>query len=377
MAQNKAKKNLVVAIAGGGTGGHLYPGLALAEAFLEEGASVHFVGSKQGIEARVIPREGLPLHFIPVRGIKRMGPLTRILGLLILPAAFFKCLYLLLKIKPDLVVGVGGYASGPFVMTAAFFRYKTAILEQNTIPGVTNRMLGKAVKKIYLSFDEAGKHFPKEKLVHAGNPVRKGIRDQILGAKSANTVAGKNLLVFGGSQGAHTINITMAAAAPLLAGMGVTIRHQTGPKDTQEVSEAYEKAGVSAEVSEYIYDMATAYQWADIIVCRAGATTIAELTIAARPAILIPFPYATDNHQEENALSLERDGAGVCIAERDLSAEILAKKVEAILGDPQAMARMGENMTKRSRPRAAEEIRDNMKTLLGGAPLTQEKKAHG
>ncbi len=377
MAKKTAKDKLVVAIAGGGTGGHLYPGLALAEAFLEQGDQVHFVGARAGIEARVIPREGLPLHFIPVRGIKRMGPLTRVLGLMILPAAFIKCIYLLLKIRPDLVVGVGGYASGPFVMTAALFGYRTAILEQNTIPGVTNRMLGKSVKKIYLSFDEAGKHFPSHKLVSAGNPVRRGIRDSIIEAQTTPREGGRNLLVFGGSQGAHTINVTMAAAAPHLADAGVTIRHQTGPKDTEEVREAYAKAGIEAEVSEYIYDMATAYRWADIIVCRAGATTIAELTIAERPAILIPFPYATDNHQEENARSLERDGAGICIAERDLTPEGLAEQIVAVLSAPDTMARMGEQMRSRARPRAAEEIRENLKGLLGGAGAVQQEKAHG
>ena len=363
MARKKGKGNTVVAIAGGGTGGHLYPGLALAEAFMEQDAQVHFVGTKQGIEARVIPREGLPLHLIPVKGIKRTGPLTKVMGLLILPAAFFKCIYLLLKIRPDIVVGVGGYASGPFVMTAALLGFKTAILEQNTIPGVTNRMLSKVVKRIYLSFEEAEKHFPAKKLVYAGNPVRRGIREKIIEAKGKGERASRNVLVFGGSQGAHTINVTMAAAAPHLAQAGITIRHQTGPKDTEEVRAAYREAGIDAEVTEFIYDMAKAYEWADLIVCRAGATTIAELTIASKPAILIPFPYATDNHQEENALSLDRDGAGVCIAERDLTEQLLAETITTILGDPERRRTMGENMLARAKPEAAETIRESLRAI--------------
>jgi UDP-N-acetylglucosamine--N-acetylmuramyl-(pentapeptide) pyrophosphoryl-undecaprenol N-acetylglucosamine transferase len=364
MSSEDKKRKPVVAIAGGGTGGHLYPGLALAESFKDDGGEVHFVGTKNGIEFRVIPREGYQLHLIPVRGIKRTNVLTKIMGLLILPAAFFKSIYILLKIKPDLVVGVGGYASGPFVMTAAFFGYKTAILEQNTIPGVTNKLLGKVVKKVYVSFEESKKFFPNAKIVQSGNPVRKNIVEKILNNDSLIKTDTRNLLIFGGSLGAHTINTTMAKAAELLKDSDIKIRHQTGKKDLDEVKSAYENASIDADVTEFIYDMSQAYEWADLIVCRAGATTLAELTISGKPAILIPFPYATDNHQELNGLSLVKAGGAICLVERELDAKILTENIIDIMNNNVRRVKMGKNMTTSSRPEAANQIKNDLLGML-------------
>jgi UDP-N-acetylglucosamine--N-acetylmuramyl-(pentapeptide) pyrophosphoryl-undecaprenol N-acetylglucosamine transferase len=360
----KNKKQLTIMIAGGGTGGHLFPGIALAESFEEKGAAIHFAGTNKGIEFRVIPELGYPLHLIPVRGIKGGKILSKLLGLFILPIAFFKCIGILRKVKPDVVVGVGGYASGPMVMTAALFGYVTAILEQNTVPGVTNRMLGKRVKKVFISFDESKKFFPEKKIIYSGNPVRKKICDNIEKNKVEKTGDNVNILVFGGSQGAHRINVLMSEGIGLLKDKNISILHQTGKMDKEFVEEKYKNSGVEGEVKEFINDMAKAYGWADIIICRAGATTIAELSIAKKPCILIPYPYASDNHQEHNARSLENQGKAFCLVERELSEEILMDKIIDLIDDEKLREKMINNMGSSLHKDAAHNISSGIIELL-------------
>lgn len=357
-------KKLKVIIAGGGTGGHLYPGIALAESFKKIGAEVHFVGSKRGIETRVVPREGFTLHLIPVKGLKGGRILGTILGFLVLPIAFFKSIWILLKVRPDIVVGVGGYASGPLVMTATMLFYKTFILEQNTRPGITNRILGKFVRRIYASFKESAVFFPPARFISAGNPVRENIVESIKNTTSKTTNEQCHVLVFGGSQGAHAINQIMISASEKLANLNIKIRHQTGTLDQNEVRATYENAGIVNEVSEFIYDMHNAYNDADVIICRAGATTLAELAIAGKPAILIPYPYAADNHQELNALSVEKSGGAFCITERDLSVDLLVETLEKLTLNLSLRTEMSSKMKALAKPDAAMEIRDDMLKFL-------------
>ncbi len=357
---------LRVLIAGGGTGGHLFPGIALAEAFAEIGAQVHFAGSARGIEVQAVPRAGYPLHLIPVRGLKGSGIWGRLRGLALLPLAFFASWRLVRRIRPHLVVGVGGYASGPVVFTAALLGLPTAVMEQNTIPGITNRKLARRARRVYVSFPESAAYFPAGKVREFGNPVRAFIVQNLSGAGSGSSEAmpdGKlRIFVFGGSQGAHAINELFSAAAPRLAEWGARVRHQTGRADCERVRRAYEEAGLQAQVEEFIHDMAQAYAWADVVVCRAGATTCAELAIAGKPAVFIPFPHAADNHQEHNARSLVERGGALLLRESEATPERLLELLRGL--SPERLTAMRQAMREAARPDSARLIRDDLLSLL-------------
>ena len=356
-----ASKPPTVLIAGGGTGGHLFPGLALADSFKELGSEIHFAGSSQGIEVRAVPREGYPLHLIPVRGIKGRGLLRKVMGLFMLPAAFFASWRLLRRLRPGLVVGVGGYASGPVVWTARLLGYRTAILEQNTVPGLTNRKLGRRVRRVYITFPESAKYFPEKAVRNLGNPVRRSIVESLSGEPVTAGDGPLRVFIFGGSQGARAINELFMAAAPRLAAMGVQIRHQTGAADRERQEAAYRAAGVDAQVDDFIHDMAGAYAAADVVVCRAGATTCSELAIAGKPAIFIPYPHATDNHQEHNARSLVQTGAAILLLEAGATPDTLVAHLESLSRD--RLVAMTAAMRAAARPRAAAEIRDDLLAL--------------
>jgi UDP-N-acetylglucosamine--N-acetylmuramyl-(pentapeptide) pyrophosphoryl-undecaprenol N-acetylglucosamine transferase len=349
-----------VVIAGGGTGGHLFPGIALAQEITTRHPrnDVLFVGTARGLEARVVPAEGYKLEMIRVAGLKGMGPLRFLRALLMLPLALWQSIRLLQSYQPDVVVGVGGYASGPVVLAAWLLRIPTAIQEQNALPGITNRILSRFAKTVFTAFDQARTHFPASKVRLLGNPIRRQLMDNFL--KSRVDTPRFELLVFGGSQGAHAINQGMIDALPLLSDVLGQLHfvHQTGKSDVEAVRVGYEKAGASAEVLGFIDDMSKAYAVADLVVCRAGATTLAELTVCKKPSILIPFPYAADNHQEINARSLVDAGAAVMIAEVDLTPEILAKEIRALQGDRPRLAKMERAAGQLGRPEAAKEIAD-------------------
>jgi UDP-N-acetylglucosamine--N-acetylmuramyl-(pentapeptide) pyrophosphoryl-undecaprenol N-acetylglucosamine transferase len=352
-----------VVIAGGGTGGHLFPGIALAEELRARGGNeVLFVGTTHGIEARVVPREGYELQTIDVAGIKGGGIGGLLRGILRVPRALFQSLKILRKFRPDLVVGVGGYASGPLVLAAALTRRPTAILEQNSVPGITNRMLGKVVGAVFAAFEESRNYFPARKVRLAGNPIRAALRAALVDAASQHvaTQQRRSLLVCGGSQGAHAVNELAAGALEILAARGEAphVVHQTGKSDRDAVEERYKKAGIDAEVREFIDDMAGAYRAADLIVGRAGATTIAEVAAIGRPALLIPFPFAADDHQTVNARSLETAGAARVLPQKDTTAEALADAMQEILSDDVLRARMTQASRKLGRPDAAREIVD-------------------
>ncbi|HEY0840651.1 MAG TPA: undecaprenyldiphospho-muramoylpentapeptide beta-N-acetylglucosaminyltransferase, partial [Vulgatibacter sp.] len=270
-----------VVIAGGGTGGHLFPGIALAEEVVTRHPSneVLFVGTARGLEARVVPQRGFPLELIDVTGVKGKGIGGLVGGLLKLPRAIVHCMRILRDSRADVVVGVGGYASFPMVVAAFLRGIPTAIQEQNALPGLTNRLLGRVADAVFIAFDEAARFFPARKTQNVGNPIRKALMENFLRPQERHERF--RLLIFGGSQGAHAINVAATEAAALLAPMRDRLRilHQTGAADRQEVQAAYDAAGFDAEVVEFIDEMSQAYARSDLVICRAGATTLAELTV--------------------------------------------------------------------------------------------------
>lgn len=367
-----ARRSLRVLIAGGGTGGHLFPGVALAEEVKARGGEVLFVGTERGIEARVLPGEGWPLQCIDATGIKGRGLRGLVVGLLRLPLAWWQSLRILRRFRPDVVVGVGGYASGPLVATAAMLFYKTAILEQNSIPGITNRILARLVRRVFCTFPDRLRYFPARKVVLAGNPIRRPILAALQGAAAtgASETRAPRLFVFGGSQGARAINDRMVAAAPgLLARVpGLEIWHQTGRADEARVREGYAAIGLGepqVRVAAFLTDMATPYGWCDAVLCRAGATSLAELAAAGKPAVLVPFPQATDNHQEHNARALVDVGAAVLLRESEWTDAALTDTLASLLGDRARLAAMRAAMLGAARPQAAAEIVTQLTELCG------------
>ncbi len=349
-----------ILIAGGGTGGHVFPGLALAEEVVTRhpGNDAVFVGTALGLEALVVPAAGFPIELIEVRGLKGKGWLAGLKNLVLLPRAFLQSLRILRRWRPDVVVGVGGYASGPLVLAAWTLRIPTAVQEQNAVAGLTNRLLGHVVDAAFTAFPEAAASFPAGKALQLGNPIRRQLLESFMHPSGGEAVPG--MLVFGGSQGAHALNMRVIEALPHLADLRGHLRivHQTGGRDREAVARGYQAVGFQAEVREFIEDMAGAYAAADLVVCRAGATTLAELTVCRKPSILIPFAAAADNHQVINAMSLLDAGAAVVIEERDLTGELLASEIRAILAHPERREAMARAAGRLGSPAAASEIAD-------------------
>ena len=358
-----------VVIAGGGTGGHLYPGIAVARELQsrQPDAVVSFAGTAQGIEARVIPREGFPLDVIRSSGVKGKSMAGRLRGALLLPLSLLDSWRVLSARRPSLVVGVGGYSSGPVVMVAALRGMPTMLLEQNAVPGLTNRLLAWVVKAAAVTFESTQAFFGAKAFV-SGNPVRPEFFHAGPNQESArdDTTSVTRVLVFGGSQGAHAINVAMVEAAPQLAAGRPPVRltHQTGERDVEMVRTAYREAGVQGEVEPFLYDMGRRLADADLIVCRAGATTLAEITAAGKAAILIPLPTATDDHQRKNAESLVDAGAAELLLQHDASGEALASRVQALAADPARRQRIASVARGLAKPDAARVIVDRALELV-------------
>ncbi len=354
-----------VIIAGGGTGGHLFPGIAVAEELVARGHEVRFVGTQKGIEARAVPKAGYPLDFIDIAGIKRRGFGGALSGLLRVPRAMAQSRAILKREAPDVVVGVGGYASGPMVLAAALGGRPTAILEQNSIPGFTNKTLGKFVKRVFGAFETAAKSFPQKKYKLVGNPVRKPVCDALAAAGADGAKNEDGVLVVGGSQGAHAVNELVLEAMKLLAAEGVAPRltHQTGEADREDFARRYAEAGVAADVRAFIDDMGAAYRAAAVVIGRAGASTLAELTMVGKPAILIPFPFAADDHQTVNARELAAAGAARLLPQAQTSPAELAATLRELLHDAAARGAMAAASRALGRPRAHAEIADAIEAL--------------
>jgi UDP-N-acetylglucosamine--N-acetylmuramyl-(pentapeptide) pyrophosphoryl-undecaprenol N-acetylglucosamine transferase len=357
---------LSVLIAGGGTGGHLYPGIAVARAIKGRvpDAQVAFVGTAAGIEARVVPREGFPLEVIRSAGLKGKSLPSLLRGLSLLPASALDAWQVITRRRPAVVIGVGGYSSGPVVALAALRGVPTLLMEQNAVPGLTNRLLAPLVSAAAVTYDESVGIFGSKAFV-AGNPVRPEFFDEEAYAEHSSPPGAARVLVFGGSQGAHAINMAMVEAASRLAAAApaLAITHQSGERDLEVVRDGYQRAGLQARVEPFLFAMDREMKSADLVVCRSGATTLAELTASARPAILVPFPGATDDHQRRNAEALARGGAARMIEQRELTGDRLAAEILALVGNEAERRRMSDAARRLARPDAARVIVDKVLEL--------------
>jgi len=359
-----------VVVAGGGTGGHLFPGIAIAREFSTRcpGNRVLFVSTANDFERSVLAGIGYPLKKISVEGIKGKGLIKKCKSLALIPVGVAQSLAILMAFQPRLVVGVGSYAAGPVVLAARLLGIKVVLHEQNVLPGITNRALARFAQRIYVSFEQTAGRFDADKVRFTGNPVRKEILQLMRAADNAEPRRDDRkwtLLIAGGSQGAHAINMTMLAALPLLkAKEHLTVIHQTGASDEQRVKEAYRSEGLSATVQAFFEDMDRQYRQADLVICRAGATTVAELTVAGKAVIFVPFPFAADNHQSLNARALESAGAAEVIEQKELTAEGLAQRINYYAFNRQDLTVMAQRARAFGKPEAARVIVDDMVELM-------------
>ena len=357
---------MCIVIAGGGTGGHLFPGIAIAEEFLkrDDQTRIIFIGTKKGIESKLLGPLGYELREIDIEGVKGRGGKALVKGAYQIPKSMWQSRCVLKQFSPNIVVGVGGYASGPAVLTAHFMRIPTAIAEQNAIPGITNRILGNFANKIFVTYAQTKTFFPQTKVILSGNPVRAAF--VVERSKEKEKKDYRQLLIFGGSQGAEAINKSIIDMLPQLQSMKTKIHilHQTGSRQAEEVKKAYEQFGIQAKVTPFIVDMAGAYADADLIICRAGATSLAEITAAGKAAILIPYPWAANDHQLKNAQALATEGAALMIPERELSSGKLFSTIENLLRDEQKLRQMEDNSLRMSKIDAAATIVDNCIKLM-------------
>ncbi len=354
MSHARSDERLDVLIAGGGTGGHVFPALALGTALAERGLAIAFAGTPNGLEARLVPAAGRALHLIPGRQVRGGGLRGAMVGAAALARGFGSALGVLRRLRPRLVVGVGGYASVAGVLAARSRRIPVVLLEQNAIPGAANRNLGRVAARVCLGFAEAASFFPAGRAIHTGNPVR----PEVLAAPPAPRRDGLGLLIFGGSQGAHHLNEIGIAALGALGppARSLRVRHQTGPADQPRSAEAYRRLGLEARVEAFVDDMGGAYREADVVVARAGAMSCAEITAMGLPAVLVPYPYAADDHQRRNAEVLAAAGAVRMILDRELCAERLVGALSPLLGDPDVRARMAACSRALGRPNAAAHV---------------------
>lgn len=363
-------------VAGGGTGGHLFPGIAVAEEFLarDPANEVLFVGSERGIEARAIPRLGYRLELISAAGIRGKGSLAKLQGALRMLYGYAQSRKILRQFKPDLVLGVGGYASLPMVLAANGMGIPRYIHEQNALPGMSNKVLSKVANRVFISLEESARFFPKNSTLLTGNPLRKQILEMLTAVTAQEPVGheGFNLFVFGGSQGARAINHALPQAVAQLSDAErglLKIVHQTGEADLQQVQAAYQAIGCAADVRPFIDDMATEYRRADLIVCRAGATTIAEVTALGKACLFVPFPHATDDHQRKNAEALLKKGACELLLEQEIGTNGLSVAISRLMQNREELQQIGVRAGELARTDAAQVIVDEM--LKGCAPCTE------
>jgi len=352
-----------VLIAAGGTGGHIYPGVAVGKVIMARDAESEglFVGTSKGLETRIVPESGFQLSLINSAGLKNVGIAGKVKGLMVLPRSFFEAWRILREFAPDVVVGAGGYVSGPVLLTAHFMGFPTLVMDSNALPGFTNRRLARFVDKAALTFEEAIPFFGTKGTV-TGNPVREGF----FGVNERPPVSPFHLLIFGGSQGARPVNNAMVSALPLLQESAVSfvITHQTGEADFDVIENAYKQAGIAdADIRPYITNMVEEFEKADLIICRAGATTCAEIAAAGKACIMVPLPSAADDHQRKNAEAMQKNGAVRMILQPDLSRERLASEIIGLFSEPQKLVEMSGAAKKLARPDAAEATVDIIEGL--------------
>jgi UDP-N-acetylglucosamine--N-acetylmuramyl-(pentapeptide) pyrophosphoryl-undecaprenol N-acetylglucosamine transferase len=364
-AENGTREFRII-IAGGGTGGHLFPGIAVArelETMFEKPGILFLVGHKR-IESEILSRYGYEVASIDVEGLKGRGWTKGLKVLIKLPKSIFQSASLIKDFSPALVLGMGGYSAGPACLAARFLGLKTAIHEQNSYPGLTNRLLSRIVDRVFISFEESREGFKARSIFLTGNPVRNELFTS--GGKEAEDRNRFTILVVGGSQGARAVNRAFVESLICLnkTGKYPEVIHQTGKIDHEQVLEDYKSKNLKGEVVPFIEDMVSAYNHADLVVSRAGATTIFELAASGKPSVLIPYPYAANNHQEINALSLVRAGGAEMIRQEDLTGEGMARVLTKYMDNRQALNEMGKNAQKIGRPDAAKAIVDQLLEMV-------------
>ncbi len=352
-----------VLIAAGGTGGHIYPGIAVAKELMARDAEneVLFVGTARGLEVRIVPDNGFQLSLISSAGLKNVGLVGKVKGLSVLPKSFLEARKIIRQFRPHVVVGAGGYVSGPVLLMAAIMGVPTLVMDSNALPGFTNRQLARFVDSAALTFEDAVAYFGKKGVV-TGNPVR----EEFFTVPRKERSDTFHILIFGGSQGARAINNAMADALEHLAEYEgrLTITHQTGEADFDKIDAAYSASKFAgADVRPFISDIFIEFGKADLIICRAGATTCAEISAAGKAAIMVPFPMAADDHQRKNAEALERVGAAKMILQQDLSGEVLANEIKRLIESPEKVDEMEASARKLGRPDAAKATADIIETL--------------
>ena len=359
---------MTIVIAAGGTGGHLYPAVALAREFLryDPRAKILFVGTARGLESKVLAHEGFELALISAKPVMGKGLFGALTGLCATPVSLWQCLRILRARRADLVIGVGGYTSPTMLLAAALAGVVRVILEPNANPGAANKAVGPFAQRVFLAFESAADSFDRSKVRVVGTPIRKAFLDGM--RQSREKLGPPHLLIFGGSQGAKAMNAAVMEGLPDLMTQipHLTVTHQTGESDHARVAEAYRRAGFEQQVVPFIYDMPAALRQADLVVARAGAMTIAELSACGKPAILIPLPSAIYDHQTKNAKVMEAAGAAVLLSQSGLTGPLLVRTVAGILGDPERLRAMGEASLSLRKIDAAEVIVRECYALMGG-----------
>lgn len=360
-----------IVIAGGGTGGHLFPGIAIAEELRrrDESAEVLFIGTEKGIEASIVPREGYSIRYLRAEGIAGKSLMTKFRAGIKALFSVYDSYRLLRGLRPDAVIGLGGYASFGPVLVGSLISIPTVIMEQNSVPGLANRILGRIADMVCVTYHESISFFPKNKTYITGNPVRQGILTA--SKESAYELFGLErgrftIFVFGGSQGARKINNAVCSAFNYIHDIREKMQflHQTGKNDYETVRETYRKWGFKGTVAAFIHQMPEAYAVADLVISRAGATTLAELTAVGKPAILIPYPYAAGRHQEHNAQRLSEMGAARIILDHELDGETLAKNIKELYEDVDIRSEMQRSSRSLGRPDAAQKVAEIAMSLI-------------
>ncbi len=363
-------------ISGGGTGGHLFPGIAIAQELLSRSPSagshpersegsheVLFVGTQKGMETTLLPKFNLSLKCIQISGLKGKSWWEKLYTLFFIPISILQSLFIVKKFNPDVILGVGGYASFSVLCAAFLLRKKRAIQEQNLKPGLTNRLLSHVAQKIFVSFEESLAYFPSEKCVVTGNPVRKlhGSHPEAQSAEGSLFT----VFIFGGSQGAHSLNRTVLEALPFLELLKDKLHfiHQTGKADYKWVASTYFEHHWKAEVYDFIYDMEKIFSVSDYVICRAGASSVAELALLGKACLFVPYPYAAHNHQEENARTIEKKGACRILLDWQLNGQHLAKEIRYAYDHPRELEAMSKKIISFSHPYAAQAIVDQLLLL--------------
>ncbi len=355
-----------IVIAGGGTGGHIFPGIAIAEELKRRDSSVEviFIGSPRGLDRDILPSYGFRFESIEVEPIRKRKGRTRVNAILKAWRATLSAMRLLKKIAPAGVIGTGGYSSGPVVMAARLLGIRTAILEQNALPGLTNRILARFVDRIYTGFEETARYMPRRKILFTGNPIRKNILDIRKDPFQRN---GRfYLLVFGGSQGAKVVNAAFLDSLEYMTDIlpYIQIIHQTGKEGFEEVKKAYQRKGLKVELYPFIDNMADVYRRADLIICRAGAMSVTELSVLGIPSILIPYPFSADRHQEYNARALVERGGAVMLRQDELTGNSLAERIKRFFEKREELERMKKSLGTVAKPSATEALVDDYLELI-------------